>query len=285
MPRKSHHFRGAGTGLTKPGDEQLPRQRLADAPVLLQEGVLLARDADTARRRIAVVAIAEVRAPGVLVAPPKYRHCTADASCGVPWCRRALPPNSSTKLRPIQPDHPARRAGDMFCPGRRGQAAQRRVTSRGCAWQSDRQVRRRVKRVSTVGMGRLDDDMAAGGDLGGAEGAAGPILRAAISASVALDAHDRELSGVGADADIDESGIGSNVVESHRHRLAEFGNGEVMHLDRLRLARGPQLTAAVPEVPVGGRGRSVESPFRPLPPAPSLKGRGRLCPNTNPRIR
>ena len=36
MPRKSHHFRGAGTGLTKPGDEQLPSGISSDPDSLYQ---------------------------------------------------------------------------------------------------------------------------------------------------------------------------------------------------------------------------------------------------------
>ena len=45
---------------------------------------------------------------------------------------------------------------------------------------------------------------------------------------------DRERRGVGADADIDPSGIGGDVVDAIGHRLAEFGDLEVMHPDRLR---------------------------------------------------
>jgi hypothetical protein len=80
------------------------------------------------------------------------------------------------------------------------------------------------------------------------------ITRGADFVPPVSNARDRELSGVSADADIDESGIGGNVVDAVRHRLAELRNGEVVHPDRRRLppsrARsplGPQLTAAVLE--------------------------------------
>src|SRR5580700_2749923 len=74
------------------------------------------------------------------------------------------------------------------------------------------------------------------------------ITRSADLAPPAADARDGELSGVGADADIDEASIGGNVVYTIRHRLAEFGNGKVMHPDRLRLPFGPQFTAGIFEV-------------------------------------
>ena len=45
-----------------------------------------------------------------------------------------------------------------------------------------------------------------------------------------------------------KAGIGGNVVNPVRHRLAEFGNDEVMHPDRRRLPFWPQLTAAIFEV-------------------------------------
>jgi hypothetical protein len=74
------------------------------------------------------------------------------------------------------------------------------------------------------------------------------ITRGADFVPPASNARDRELARVGTDADIDESGIGGTVVDSIRHGLAEFRNGEVMHPDRLRLPLWPQLTAAVLEV-------------------------------------
>src|SRR3954453_10695023 len=57
------------------------------------------------------------------------------------------------------------------------------------------------------------------------------ITRGADFVPPASNARDRELSGVSADADIDESGIGGDVVDSVWHGLAEFRNGEVMHPD------------------------------------------------------
>jgi len=66
------------------------------------------------------------------------------------------------------------------------------------------------------------------------------ITRGANLKPPASDARDRKLPGIGADADIDESGIGGNVVDAIRHRLAKCRNGEIMHPDRLRL---PPLAA------------------------------------------
>ena len=64
----------------------------------------------------------------------------------------------------------------------------------------------------------------------------------------APDALDGERRRVVVDADIDPAGVGGDVVDAVRHRLAEFGDDEVVHPDRLRLALGAQLPAAVLEV-------------------------------------
>ena len=65
----------------------------------------------------------------------------------------------------------------------------------------------------------------------------------------APDALDGEDCRVVIDAEIDPSGIVSDVVDAVWHRLAEFGDDEVMHPDRLGLTLGSQLPAAILEVP------------------------------------
>ena len=64
----------------------------------------------------------------------------------------------------------------------------------------------------------------------------------------AADAFDGERRRVVADGEIDPSDIVSNVVDAVRHGLAEFGDDEVMHPNRLRLSLGAQLTAGILEV-------------------------------------
>ena len=63
----------------------------------------------------------------------------------------------------------------------------------------------------------------------------------------AADALDGEGSGVVIDAEVDPSGIGGDVVDAIWHGLAEFGDDEVMHPNRLGLPLGTQLTAAILE--------------------------------------
>jgi hypothetical protein len=58
-----------------------------------------------------------------------------------------------------------------------------------------------------------------------------------------------EGGGVVGDAEIDPPGVGGDVIDTVRDRLAEFGNGKVVHPHWLGLALGPQLTSAVLEVP------------------------------------
>src|SRR6188472_1252229 len=50
------------------------------------------------------------------------------------------------------------------------------------------------------------------------------------------------------DAEIDPSGIGRDVIDTVGHDLAEFGNDEIVHPDRLRITLEPQLPAAILEV-------------------------------------
>ena len=64
----------------------------------------------------------------------------------------------------------------------------------------------------------------------------------------ASDALDGEHRCVVTDTEIDPSDIVSDVVDAIWHRLAEFGDDEVMHPNRLWLALGAQLTAAILEV-------------------------------------
>src|SRR5208337_1929374 len=64
----------------------------------------------------------------------------------------------------------------------------------------------------------------------------------------APDALDGESGGVVVDAEIDPSGVGSDVVDPVGYGLAEFGDDEVMHPDRLGLTLGPQLPPAILEV-------------------------------------
>jgi hypothetical protein len=64
----------------------------------------------------------------------------------------------------------------------------------------------------------------------------------------APDALDGEGRSVVVDAEIDPSGVGGNVVNSVGYGLAEFGDDEVMHPDRLGLTLGPQLLSAILEV-------------------------------------
>src|SRR5918993_447599 len=64
----------------------------------------------------------------------------------------------------------------------------------------------------------------------------------------APDALDGEGGGVVSDAEIDPSRVGGDVVDPVGHRLAELGNGEVVHPDRLGPPLRGQLTPAVPEV-------------------------------------
>src|SRR3954452_10758725 len=61
----------------------------------------------------------------------------------------------------------------------------------------------------------------------------------------AADALDREDGSVVGYAEIDPSGVGGDVVDAIGHRLAEFGDGEVVHPDRLRMAFRAKLAAAV----------------------------------------
>jgi hypothetical protein len=63
----------------------------------------------------------------------------------------------------------------------------------------------------------------------------------------APDALDGEAGGVVVDAEIDPSGVGGDVLDAIRHCLAEFRDDEVVHPDRLGLALGAQLPAAVLE--------------------------------------
>src|SRR3954447_10822294 len=61
----------------------------------------------------------------------------------------------------------------------------------------------------------------------------------------AADALDREDGSVVGYAEIDPSGVGGDVVDAIGHRLAELGDGEVVHPDRLRMAFRAKLAAAV----------------------------------------
>jgi len=50
------------------------------------------------------------------------------------------------------------------------------------------------------------------------------------------------------DAEIDPSGVVGDVVDAVRHCLAEFGDSEVVHSNRLGLSLGAQLTTGILEV-------------------------------------
>jgi hypothetical protein len=64
----------------------------------------------------------------------------------------------------------------------------------------------------------------------------------------AADALDGEAGGVVGDAETDPPRVGGDVVDPVGHRLAELGDGEVVHPDRLGPPLRTQLTPAVPEV-------------------------------------
>src|SRR3984885_11406642 len=62
---------------------------------------------------------------------------------------------------------------------------------------------------------------------------------------------DRKRRGVVADAEVDPSVIGGDVVDTIRCNLAEFRDDEVMHPDRLGLSLGGQFATAILEVANG----------------------------------
>ena len=68
------------------------------------------------------------------------------------------------------------------------------------------------------------------------------------------------------DAEIDPSGVGGDVVDAAWGDLAEFGDSEVVHPDRLGLPFGAQFTPAVLEVanelPSAARGVSPRAAHR-----------------------
>ena len=83
----------------------------------------------------------------------------------------------------------------------------------------------------------IDQQALGGGISGGAE-----------HVPPASYARDRKRGGVVADAEIDPSIIGGNVVDAIRCYLAEFRDDEVVHPDRLGLSLRTQLTTAILEV-------------------------------------
>jgi hypothetical protein len=64
----------------------------------------------------------------------------------------------------------------------------------------------------------------------------------------APDALDGEGRCVVVDAEVDPTFVGRDVVNPVGHSLAEFGDDEVVHPNRLGLTRGAQLASAILEV-------------------------------------
>src|SRR5262245_48285467 len=86
-----------------------------------------------------------------------------------------------------------------------------------------------------------------------AVGRDGQLLRSWIALAPhalqpAADRRHGELGGVGRDAEADEAGVGSDVVDAIGHHLAQRLVLEVVHVDADRLALGAVVGAAVPEV-------------------------------------
>jgi len=64
----------------------------------------------------------------------------------------------------------------------------------------------------------------------------------------ASNAFDREGRGIVIGAEIDQAGVGRNVIDAIGSDLAECGNLEVMNAYGLRIAFGPQLTTTILEI-------------------------------------
>src|SRR5206468_10430281 len=82
---------------------------------------------------------------------------------------------------------------------------------------------------------------AVGGDL---EGGRVRVASRAELLPPAADRGDREGGGLVGDADVDEALVGADVVDAEGDRLAELLVGEVVHLDRHRIALATPLAAA-----------------------------------------
>jgi len=65
-------------------------------------------------------------------------------------------------------------------------------------------------------------------------------------------------------AEIDQAGVGRNVIDAIGSDLAECGNLEVMNAYGLRIAFGPQLTTTILEIADQLVSRPVETHHQPL---------------------